>query len=820
MSEIEEEENNNSKSIGPGDILSFGSINLLLTLNLEKDDLFKYQIKWNEIKSLENIQFIARHKHFWKRIELSSLNDTINILLQINKLSKKLIKIAYCGYKKMTYKDEQVEFTKLIESVTNQNGLFITSCDVCKCITSIQLLLKYKNDQKLFVLSGKSTPITKNEKKENYNNNNNDKINKNDNNDNNDNNTNNEDNKDNNDKINNDDIKKEKENKSEEEDQENPLVNITDDVINPDEFNYIYFNFSDYTSGEFNGKIKIEHLYEYFQTLKYTTKSKIILNLNEEKINNNDEVLKDLLSITDIFIFYNKNKLYDILKNIKEQEDQAELKKIYQHHINEAKRKMEEREEDKEKEKEFIENYKNFLEKNKIQKEKRINNTIKKDKINARPNIYITQNDSKTDRINQLINVSENNLEKKVHLTKLKLKNELSKEEIKDKNIPKNNKANSLNNKNVKIRLLPIKPTQTKPLNKNEMFNYFKYGICDKDPLKKSHEKIALVLDEFKKIFFIKFNKKDEKPSVLDFDLNLHPKINIRNMNEILESRKFIQSHFDNYSKTFFGSLLSTIVSKGQEGCEEKSLFLAYLVAMNTIKKMVEIQKYDLPMPKNKDFFSPSIKKGEIKRILTEANQRKKEQLFVLDGNTKNNIGIKPYNPLLDKNLASFFSTKNNQLFLRINGFIGKHGEIMYDPLYRDTLQNMNTNTNPNSIYKNRNNIFETRINSNSLQKKKYKSSNKTNNNHKTIKYKSMTTNKFMLGFRKKSPAYSIYNEARKNTLFLPYILNDKRKRKNVVSIKTKNRRGMNENKNEDSRIKNKKEEDKSLSGNNSGNED
>ena len=821
MSEREEDENNN-KSIGPGDILSFGSINLLLTLNLEKDDLFKYQIKWNDINSLENAKFIAQHKHFWKRIELSSLNDTINILLQINKLSKKLIKIAYCGYKKITYKDEQVEFTKLIESVTQKNGLFITSCDVCKCITSIQLLLKYKNEQKLFVLSGKSTPITKEEKKENNKTNNNDNKNKNEkneNNENNDNNTNDEENKDNIDKNTNDDIKKEKENKSEEEDQENPLINITDDVVNPDEFNYIYFNFSDYTSGELNGRIKVEHLYEYFQTLKYTTKSKIILNLNDEKMNNNDEVLKDLLSITDIFIFYNKNKLYDILKNIKEQEDQAELKKVYQHHINEAKRKMEEREEDKEKEKEFVENYKMFLEKNKIQKEKRINSTIKKDKINQRPKLYITQNDSKPDKINQLINISDNNLETKIHITKIKIKNESSKDEIKDKNIPKNNKSNSINNKNKKIKLLPIKSTQTKPLTKNEMFNYFKYGICDKDPQKKSQEKIALVLDEFKKIFFIKFNKKDEKPSVLDFDLNLHPKINIRNMNEILESRKFIQSHFDNYSKTFFGSLLSTIVSKGQEGCEEKSLFLAYLVAMNTIKKMVEIQKYDLPMPKNKDFFSPSIKKGEIKRILTEANQRKKEKLFVLDGNTKNNIGIKPYNPLLDKNLASFFSTKNNQLFLRINGFIGKHGEIMYDPLYRDTLQNMNTNTSPNSIYNNRKNIFETRMNSNSLKRKNGKSNYKKNN-HKTIKFKSMTTNKFVFGFRKRSPGYSIYNEARKNPLYLPFISNEKRKKNNVINIKTKNRRGFNDKNEDSSRIKNKKEEDKNDSDNNSGNED
>ena len=818
MSDIEDDEIsniNNSKSIGPGDILSFGSINLLLTLNLEKDDLFKYQVKWDEIKSLENAIFIAKHKHFYKRIELSSKNDTINILLQINKLSKKLIKIAYVGYKKITYKDEQVEFTNMIEAVTRRYGLYITSCEVCKCNISIQLLLKYKNSQKIFVLSGKTTSEN-DEKKEN--NKDNSSQNKNDNNNNNANNTNNnndEENKNNN----NDDIKREKENKSEEEDQENPLVNITDDVINPDEFNYIYFNFSDYSSGEFNGRIKIEHLYEYFQTLKYTTKSKIILNLNDEKINNNDEIIKDLLSVTDIFIFYNKNKLYDILKHMKEQEDKTVLKKVYQHHINEAKRKMEEREENKEKEKEFIENYKNFLEKNKTEKEKRINSTLKKEKIKTRPNIYLTQNslDSQADRISQFITVSENNLEKKNHKTidikKIKLKTETSKEEMKDKNITKT-KSNSINTKNLKIKLLPIKQAQTKPLNKHEMFDYFKYGICDKDPQKRSQEKIALVLDEFKKIFFIKFNKKDEKPSVLDFDLNLHPQINIRNMKEILESKKFIQSNFSDYSKTFFGSLLSTIVSKGQEGCEEKSLFLAYLVAMNTIKKMVEIQKYDLPMPKNKEFFSPTIKKGEIKRILTEANQRKKERLFVLDGNTKNNIGIKPYNPLLDKNLASFFSTKNNQIFLKLNGFIGKNGEIMYDPLYRDTMQN--TNSNYNSIYNKYNNI-DSKLIYNSVQRKKNKKPKEDNNhnNHnnlRSIKYKSMTTNKFLFGFRK-SPGYSIYNEARKNTLVLPFISAEKRKRKNY--LKNKNKKSISEEEIEESRIKTKNEKSLIKSGSN-----
>ena len=96
-------------------------------------------------------------------------------------------------------------------------------------------------------------------------------------------------------------MKKEKENKSKEEDQDNPLTNITDDIINPNDYNYIYFNFSYFSSGEFKGRIKIEHLHEYFQNLKIKTKSKIIQNLNDEIINKNDENIKELLSITDIF---------------------------------------------------------------------------------------------------------------------------------------------------------------------------------------------------------------------------------------------------------------------------------------------------------------------------------------------------------------------------------------------------------------------------------------------------------------------------------------------------------------------------------------
>ena len=238
---------------------------------------------------------------------------------------------------------------------------------------------------------------------------------------------------------------------------------------------------------------------------------------------------------------------------MKEQEDQSELKKVYEHHINDLKRKIIEKEENKEREKGIIENYKNFLEREKIKKEKRINHSVKKENPNYKGsmnNIYITQNsprrDANSKTINQLINVEENkNSLKSIEISRQGLKTEGNKEDNQNKfkTIPKN-QSNLLYIKNFKIKLNPLTPSRPIPLNKKDMFDYFKFGICDKDPQRKPQEKLALVLDEFKKIFFIKCNKKDEKPSVLDFDLQLYPQMNLRNMKEILESKKFIQAKY------------------------------------------------------------------------------------------------------------------------------------------------------------------------------------------------------------------------------------------------------------------------------------
>ena len=152
----DENQTEETKKISSGDILAFGSVNLILKLNLDKHDLKKYKVKWDELESLENLKFIRKHKHFWKRIDLYSTNENMNMLLHINKSSRKLVKIGYIAFKKIIFKNEQIEFQDFVEAVINQNGLFLTSCDVCSCTISIQLLLEYEKKEKTFILSGET----------------------------------------------------------------------------------------------------------------------------------------------------------------------------------------------------------------------------------------------------------------------------------------------------------------------------------------------------------------------------------------------------------------------------------------------------------------------------------------------------------------------------------------------------------------------------------------------------------------------------------------------------------------------------------------
>ena len=748
----EDEDTYFNSRIGPGELLAFGNLNLILTLNLEKDDLTKYKVEWNDIKSLKDLKFIRKHHHFWKRVELSSNNETFKILLNINKTSPKLIHIGYVVFKRLRFNDEQSDFKKVLYGVLKKKGLFITSCDMCSCSVSVQLLLKYEKEEKTFSLvkESKVSKNPENEEKEK------------------------EKEKEKSDDDNNDNEKEEGEkssNKSKhmEEGEHNPFINFQENGINYGDFDYIYFGFNDYMTGEFKGKIKLENLFEFFQDIKIRTRTKIIVNFESDieifRNKNREEIFKDLLSITDFFIFYNVNKLYEVLKELKEEEDKEIIDESYRIQCFKAQKRIIDKKKLKEKEEIWVKNYKKFLEKSREEKKRIIMNpkSLKNYLSNKRPSnkIYITQQDvtlnSESIDPNEYIYSTENNNQETVANTNNSIN------QVKTEANNNNNFKDLINHKSLSEvtrygNLLPIKPSAPKPLNKNDMFIYLKNNIFNRDPQKKPSEKVILVLDEFNKIYIIKCFKHYKLPMVMDFDLKLYPKMNIRNMKDILDYKKFIRSKFDEYISIFIGTLLGVLTSSFDEySYQEGTLFVAYLIAINIIKKIAEMQRFNLPLPKNNEFYYPCLNRDEVDKLMIEIEQKRKEKGFILDGNDKAIKKLKIYNPLLDKNLSSYLNSKNNQNILQTNGVIGKNGKIMYDPTYRDTL---GFNTLRNKKY---NFLF------NSDTKRK-----KQNDNYKSLVNE---TNKLMVGFKKKIPGYAIYKkQSMSNKIILPSIKRNQNK--------------------------------------------
>ena len=739
--EDDAEDDINNPKIGPGEILAFGSLNLIMTLHLDHNDLKKYRLNWDDIKSLDDLKFIRKHHHFWKRVELSSNNDTLKIILNINKTSPKLIYVGYVVFKKINFKNEQIEFKKFLYGVLKKNGLFITSCDICECSINVQLILKYNKQEKIFSLVEESKGVKKSEIKHK-------KIFQED-------------------QVSGEEKKEKKEEKEKEENKEeggnekneeinnenNPFIGFSRNNINCGDFDYIYFNFNDYITGEFKGKIKLENLFEYFQDIKIRTRTKIILNFEEEieifRDKNKEEIFKDLLSITDIFIYYNINKLYEVLKELKEEEDQEAIDESYRIQCFKFQKKILDKKKLKEKEEMWAKSYQKFLEKSREKKTKIENPKSLKNYLTNQGTmnkIYITQEatyQTESCDITELINTTENNNQETVENTNTSVNNQNIKlnTETNFKDLMKS-KSEAVGHSN----LLPIKPSGPKPLNKNDMFIYFKNNIFSRDPQKKPSEKIILVLDEFNKIYIVRCIKNNEKPIVMDCDLKLYPPMNLRNMKEILNYKKFIRSKFNEYISIFIGNLLGVLVSRGEESSQEKSLLIAYLIAVNIIKKIAELQRFNLPLPKDKEFYYPSLNKEEIDKLLNDIDKRRKERNFILDGNDIKIKKLKFYNPLLDKNLSSYLNSKSNKNILQSNGVIGKDGKILYDPTYRDTLgfnslrnkkYNFVFNSDPNrKIKNNKNNIF------NSFANK---------------------TNKLMVGFKNKIPGYSVYINKKKN---------------------------------------------------------
>ena len=329
--------NINNSQTKKGNVISYGCLNLTLTLELNEKDLAQNNISWTNLKNYDSLSFIKTNKSLWSRIKLSSTNSTLSTFLYINKIFKSKIKIKHICFRKIKFQQNQIDFKELIDSVSNSNGLILDCHSICPCELSIQLRLRYNGKRRLFVLCGEKTPLDDDDDEEddydmkeednvlleeganyeeipNYDNMNGGL-----------------------------DIFDIDEKKN--DDNYNPFIDIPKEINNVNEYYFIYFNYEDYNGdieNTFRGKITIKYLNDYFIYLKKNFRNnKIVLNMGSEIPKLNIEV-KDLLTITNIAIFYDKNKLFQILNNFRNEEEKIKREEEYFKHYYDNKLKKEE----------------------------------------------------------------------------------------------------------------------------------------------------------------------------------------------------------------------------------------------------------------------------------------------------------------------------------------------------------------------------------------------------------------------------------------------------------------------------------------------
>ena len=140
-----------------GNLISYGLLNLTLTLELNEKDINKYNISWADIKNYDSLYFIKTNKSLWLRIKLSSTNNTLSTFLYMNRILKTKIKIKHICFRKIKFQQNQTDFKELINSVSNSNGLIFDCHSVCPFELSIQLRLRYNSRRRLLFYVEKNT---------------------------------------------------------------------------------------------------------------------------------------------------------------------------------------------------------------------------------------------------------------------------------------------------------------------------------------------------------------------------------------------------------------------------------------------------------------------------------------------------------------------------------------------------------------------------------------------------------------------------------------------------------------------------------------
>ena len=592
-----------------GNLIVFGSLDMILSLKLEKSDIFSNKINFSDINSLEDILFLTEDKSLWSRFELIPNNELMKILTETNKISNKKNIIAYLIYDKLNYEDIKNKFSDLFDSVLFDNGFIIQSYEIVACKIKVEIELIYNKNRKkitLFDIGGKPE---------------------------------NQENED----LNNEEFQENEKIQGKENgkyNDEGSFSKIPFDEINFNNFKYIYFHLDNYLGGgEFTKSLNINNLICFIKKLKKKSKIKIIINI----ANNFPELEDDffmLLKISDIHFIRNKNMVLNVLKNEKQTKDEIA---------------------EKNKEREIFE----MKESKRVLREQQKNENQNNNKLSNRSSEYnksifkksLLTNESQTCQTERIYNNNMMNL-----------------------NLTNKNDFDFYSSRGTNNDI--ILNLKDKSIDKTNMFIYMRQ-LLYKDNISKDN-KLGIYINEFNKIYFVDYSKSNFFTNVTEYNIQLYPKLNVHNIEEIEKIKNFLKKNEIKYYQIYYGGLIGAIVNNNY--IEENNYHLIYSICNICLEKILVFDINKCNPPKNKNYYIVKIKKEEINKSLIEENNKKREQGFnnnIYPINYKKSL----YNPLLDKYSRSFLQSAVHLKDIKTNDLINKKGYILYDPVYKEIFK-------------------------------------------------------------------------------------------------------------------------------------
>jgi len=123
-------------------ILGFGHLIFDISLNLSEVDPTRYNINFDQLNSLKDCEEFLKDPYILSRLQLSSTNPLINLLLFVNKCSENKMLIEFIGSSYLTLPEESKIFETIITNLTYKNNIIFIESDCCKHSGSINFIIK------------------------------------------------------------------------------------------------------------------------------------------------------------------------------------------------------------------------------------------------------------------------------------------------------------------------------------------------------------------------------------------------------------------------------------------------------------------------------------------------------------------------------------------------------------------------------------------------------------------------------------------------------------------------------------------------------